>query len=136
MGTTDSLIVYDYMNALAQQHAATYFAQSNIFYTDVQAEGVQLPDEYAVIRQFNTSLDPKGVGGNRRKQNATLIVEYNVKKFNDMRGREMQLDLTYHTSAMSHEHDIVIDSLTTNEYNNPRGTKFVTVIDFNYFLRV
>lgn len=140
MGNSSSLdvanAVYDFMQGEATRHALTYYPQSQVFYTDVQAEGVELPTEYALIRQFNSALVPKTVSGNVRKQQATLIIEFNVSKFNTQEGRNLQTTFAHHMSATSFEHDIVIDSVTTNEYNNQSGAKFVTVIDFNYFLRV
>lgn len=141
MGTTDSvaasLAIYDLMYDRAYRHALTYFAAADILFTDVQAEGNQLPTEYALIRQFNTVLDPATVSGNKRKQHSTMVVEFNVKSTNQRKGLELQTRFSHHMSAESlTQYDVVIDSITSNEYNNTHGAKFVTVIDFNYFVRV
>lgn len=132
-----ALSIYDLFQGRALVHAKRYFAAENIHFTDVQAEGTQLPLEYAMIKQINTALEPASVGGNRRKQFATLIVEYNVQNHNVAAGRKLQLEFTHHMSAESFtQYDVAIDSITSNDYTNARGTKFVTVIDFNYFVRV
>lgn len=132
-----ALAVYNMMNNEAYTAAKTYYADNLIFFTDVQADSTQLPLEYAVIKQLNTVLEPATVSGNKRKQRATLIVEHNVSDKNVNEGRKLQLLFTHHMSAESFSHyDVAIDSITTNDYTNTRGTQFVTVIDFNYFVRV
>lgn len=141
MGTANSvdkaLAVYDLMQERALTHARNYYSDDLIFFTDVQAQGTQLPSEYALIKQVNTVLDPATVSGNKRRQRATLIVEYNVRNENSAEARAMQLRYTHHMSAESFsQHDVEIDSITTNDYTNTHGAQFVTVIDFNYFVRV
>lgn len=141
MGNPDSvtkaLAVYDVMQQMAFTQVQDYFTRDEIFFTDVQAEGAQWPTEYAIIKQLNTSLEPATVSGNKRRQLASLIIEANVDAGKTQDGRTLQLKMTHAFSAesLSH-HDVVIDSITSNEYTNTRGAKFVTVIDFNYFVRV
>ena len=141
MGITDSvakaLEIYDMMYARANQHALTYYAAENVLFTDAQDAGEQLPTEYALIRQFNTVLEPATVSGNKRKQRSTMIVEFNVQHAKNRAGLELQTRFVHHMSAESlSAYDVAIDSIATNEYNNSHGAKFVTVIDFNYFVRV
>lgn len=141
MGAVSSLekakAVYDLMNGRANTHAAQYFSADVIFFTDVQPEGTERPLEYAIIKQINTLLEPATVSGNKRKQLATLIVEFNVRNENVEAGRDLQTMFTHHMSAESFSsYDVAIDSITTNDYTNTHGTQFVTVIDFNYFVRV
>ena len=129
--------VYDLMQGYAYRHAATYFTQDKILFTDVQADSTQLPHEYALIKQVNTALEPATVSGSKRRQLCTLIVEFNVLNAHTSQGRALQTAFTHHMSAESFsQHDVAIDSITTNDYTNTRGTKYVTVIDCNYFVRV
>ena len=141
MGAADSiekaLMIYDAMHKRAVDHALTYFSYENVLTTDVQDEANQLPTEYALIKQFNTVLDPSTVSGNQRRQHSTLIVEYNVTNAQQRQGLILQTQFTHHMSAESLSHlGVAIASITTNDYNNTHGAKFVTVIDFNYLVRV
>lgn len=128
---------YDFMQQKARELVETLYAPSQIYYTDVQAEGTTVPTDYAVIRQFNTSLVPKTVSGGVRKQLATLVFELNCSK---ARNRETQLlatEITHYFSNTSFSGcEIEIDSITSNPYPNPSGVKFVVVIDFNYIVRL
>ena len=141
MGAADSiekaLMIYDAMHKRAVDHALTYFSYENVLTTDVQDEANQLPTEYALIKQFNTVLDPSTVSGNQRRQHSTLIVEYNVTNAQHRQGLILQTHLAHRMSAESLSHlGVAIASITTNDYNNTHGSKFVTVIDFNYLVRV
>ena len=132
-----ALEVYDCMQQNARQLVETGYTPDVIFYTDVQEEADNLPSDYAVIRQFNSSLTPKTVSGGVRKQLATLIMELNCSKGRVRETNLLTLEITHYFSGRSFsECDIQIDSVTSNEYPNPSGVKFVVVIDFNYTVRL
>lgn len=129
--------VYDFMQLTSLNLVKTVFAMSEIYFTDVQQDGTLVPAKYAVIKQFNTSLVPKTVSGGGRWQQATIIMELNFPKGQAEQARDIATEITHYFSGTSFTAlDIVIDSITSNGYDNPSGVKQVVVIDFNYIVRV
>lgn len=134
--TVKAKTVYDHIQGVVVSLLTPYFSIDDIEFTDVQAEGTTIPREYVLVQQANVTLEPATVSGNLRKQYVTLIVEINCGKASAEKAREVSDTISHYFSGTSFEHDIVIDQITANPYNNASGVKHVVVIDFNYLVRV
>lgn len=134
--TVKAATVYDHMQGVVVTQLTPYFSIENIEFTDVQAESTIVERDYALVKQFNVALVPHTVSGTSRKQIASIIVELNYGKGKAETARNVANSISHYFSGTSFEHDIIIDSVTSNTYDNASGSKSVVVIDFNYLVRV
>lgn len=129
--------VYYCMQSAAYNLVKPHFVASSIYFTDVQQDSTNVPSKYVIIKQFDTSLEPKSAGGNQRWQLATVIMELNYPKGEAEQARDLATEIKHYFSGTSFSAlDIVIDSITSNGYDTTSGVKQVVVIDFNYIVRV